>query len=93
MKVNARFGREGATGAMTLTKEDIIDTMAVLVALRSMGDSVTPLAFLLFSTVLNVGLDLLFIIVTQRISATSSLQRVTPKSPTQPLLRPAPRPA
>lgn len=31
--------------------------------LRSMGDSVTPLAFLLFSTVLNVGLDLLFIIV------------------------------
>ena len=27
-----------------------------------MGDSVTPLAFLLFSTVLNVGLDLLFII-------------------------------
>ena len=30
--------------------------------LRSMGDSVTPLAFLLFSTVLNVGLDLLFII-------------------------------
>ena len=28
-----------------------------------MGDSVTPLAFLLFSTVLNVGLDLLFIIV------------------------------
>ena len=31
--------------------------------LRSMGDSVTPLAFLLFSTVLNVGLDLLFIMV------------------------------
>ena len=31
--------------------------------LRSMGDSVTPLAFLLFSTALNVGLDLLFIIV------------------------------
>ncbi len=31
--------------------------------LRSMGDSATPLAFLLFSTVLNVGLDLLFIIV------------------------------
>ena len=27
--------------------------------LRSMGDSATPLAFLLFSTVLNVGLDLL----------------------------------
>ena len=31
--------------------------------LRSMGDSVTPLLFLLFSTALNVGLDLLFIIV------------------------------
>ena len=31
--------------------------------LRSMGDSLTPLLFLLFSTVLNVGLDLLFIIV------------------------------
>ena len=31
--------------------------------LRSMGDSVTLLLFLLFSTVLNVGLDLLFIIV------------------------------
>lgn len=31
--------------------------------LRSMGDSVTPLLFLLFSTVLNVGLDLLFILV------------------------------
>lgn len=31
--------------------------------LRSMGDSVTPLLFLLFSTVLNVGLDLLFIVV------------------------------
>ena len=30
--------------------------------LRSLGDSATPLAFLLFSTVLNVGLDLLFII-------------------------------
>ena len=30
--------------------------------LRAMGDSVTPLAFLLFSTVLNVGLDLLFIL-------------------------------
>ena len=30
--------------------------------LRSMGDSVTPLLFLLFSTVLNIGLDLLFII-------------------------------
>lgn len=31
--------------------------------LRSLGDSATPLAFLLFSTVLNVGLDLLFILV------------------------------
>ena len=30
--------------------------------LRSMGDSATPLLFLLFSTVLNVGLDLLFIV-------------------------------
>ena len=30
--------------------------------LRSLGDSVTPLLFLLFSTVLNVGLDLLFIV-------------------------------
>ena len=30
--------------------------------LRSMGDSATPLLFLLFSTVLNVGLDLLFIL-------------------------------
>ena len=29
----------------------------------SMGDSLTPLLFLLFSTVLNVGLDLLFIMV------------------------------
>ncbi len=40
MKVNARFAREGATGAMTLTNEDIIDTMAVLVALRNGQDSV-----------------------------------------------------
>ncbi|MGN0851699.1 MAG: MATE family efflux transporter [Candidatus Ornithospirochaeta sp.] len=31
--------------------------------LRSLGDSETPLIFLLFSTVLNIGLDLLFIIV------------------------------
>ncbi len=30
--------------------------------LRSMGDSITPLMFLLFSTALNVGLDLLFIV-------------------------------
>ena len=27
-----------------------------------MGDSVTPLLFLLFSTILNIGLDLLFIV-------------------------------
>ncbi len=40
MKVNARFGREGATGAMTLTREDIIDTMAMLVALRNGQDNV-----------------------------------------------------
>ena len=31
--------------------------------LRSLGDSLTPLIFLIASTVLNVGLDLLFIIV------------------------------
>ena len=31
--------------------------------LRSIGDSVTPLAFLIFSTLLNIGLDLLFIAV------------------------------
>ena len=30
--------------------------------LRSLGDSFTPLMFLLFSTVLNIGLDLLFIV-------------------------------
>ena len=30
--------------------------------LRSLGDSFTPLAFLIFSTLLNIGLDLLFII-------------------------------
>ena len=40
MKVNARFGRDGATGAMTLTREDIIDTMAMLVALRNGQDNV-----------------------------------------------------
>ena len=40
MKVNARFGREGATGAMTLTHEDIVDTMALLVALRNGQDNV-----------------------------------------------------
>ncbi len=31
--------------------------------LRSLGDSITPLLFLLFSTVLNIGLDLCFILV------------------------------
>ncbi len=31
--------------------------------LRSIGDAFTPLAFLLFSTILNVGLDLLFLVV------------------------------
>ena len=31
--------------------------------LRSLGDSTTPLIFLLFSTVLNIGLDLFFILV------------------------------
>lgn len=30
--------------------------------MRSLGDSTTPLVFLLFSTVLNIGLDLLFIL-------------------------------
>lgn len=40
MKVNARFGRAEATGSMTLTNEDIIDTMALLVALRNGQDSV-----------------------------------------------------
>ena len=42
MKINARFGRGSAEGAMTLTNEDIIDTMAVLVALRN-GQDVTDL--------------------------------------------------
>ena len=36
--------------------------------LRSMGDSVTPLLFLLFSTVLNIGLDLMFIVTFRWIS-------------------------
>ena len=40
MKVNARFGRPSAEGSMTLTKEDIIDTMKVLVALRNGADTV-----------------------------------------------------
>ncbi len=38
MKINARFGRESAQGAMTLTNEDIVDTMALLVALRNGQD-------------------------------------------------------
>ena len=40
MKVNARFGRDLAEGAMTLTNEDIVDTMALLVALRNGQDNV-----------------------------------------------------
>ena len=40
MKVNARFGRGTVEGSMTLTKEDIIDTMKVLVALRNGADTV-----------------------------------------------------
>ena len=40
MKVNARFGRAEPTGPMTLTKEDIVDTMAMLVALRNGQDEV-----------------------------------------------------
>ena len=40
MKVNARFGRGTAEGSMTLTNEDIIDTMQVLVALRNGADEV-----------------------------------------------------
>lgn len=35
MKVNARLNREGAEGPMTLTKEDIVDTVKVLVELRN----------------------------------------------------------
>ena len=51
--------------------------------LRSMGDSVTPLLFLLFSTVLNIGLDLLFIIVFRwgvagAAAATVSAQLISP---------------
>ena len=40
MKVNARFGRGTPEGSMTLTNEDIIDTMQVLVALRNGADEV-----------------------------------------------------
>ncbi|HVJ60556.1 MAG TPA: DNA-directed RNA polymerase subunit beta, partial [Burkholderiaceae bacterium] len=35
MKVNSRFGRGEITGPMTLTNEDIIDTMKLLVELRN----------------------------------------------------------
>ena len=35
MKVNARFGRDEIEGAMTLSNEDIIDTMKLLVELRN----------------------------------------------------------
>ena len=40
MKVNARFGRPSPEGPMTLTNEDIIDTLQVLVALRNGADTV-----------------------------------------------------
>ena len=40
MKVNARFGRPTPEGPMTLTNEDIIDTLQVLVALRNGSDTV-----------------------------------------------------
>ena len=35
MKVNARFGRNDAEGPLTLTKEDIVDTVKILVELRN----------------------------------------------------------
>ena len=35
----------------------------IVAVLRSIGDSLTPLLFLIASTILNIGLDLLFIIV------------------------------
>jgi len=35
MKVNSRLGRDGIEGPMTLTHEDIVDTMKVLVELRN----------------------------------------------------------
>ena len=40
MKINRRFGRPTDTGSSTLTNEDIIDTMQVLVALRNSRDTV-----------------------------------------------------
>ena len=45
--------------------------------LRSMGDSVTPLAFLLFSTLLNVGLDLLFLVPLHMGPAGAAIATVT----------------
>ena len=40
MKINARFGKSDMTGAATLTAEDIVDTMMLLVALRNGQDDV-----------------------------------------------------
>ena len=40
MKINRRFGRASDEGVGTLTNEDIIDTMQVLVALRNSRDTV-----------------------------------------------------
>lgn len=40
MKVNSRFGRDTVEGPMTLTTSDIIDTVALLVALRNGQDEV-----------------------------------------------------
>jgi len=40
MKINRRFGRDNDEGEMTLTNEDIVDTMQVLVALRNSCDTV-----------------------------------------------------
>lgn len=40
MKVNARFGRDSSEGERTLLREDIVDTMALLVALRNGQDNV-----------------------------------------------------
>ena len=40
MKINARFGKSDMPGAATLTAEDIVDTMMLLVALRNGQDDV-----------------------------------------------------
>ena len=40
MKINRRFGRPTDVGESTLTNEDIIDTVQVLVALRNSRDTV-----------------------------------------------------